>query len=229
MGVTVPVGFILLLVGTVLGLLCGMSGITIVKDIRRRLTRLREKETAEKHVEQKILDKAIVFNINGDVDQRKPLLEKNVGDFESSFIIPIKDVDLVKKIAEGGNGVVYLGRWKGINVAIKAIKTLENESGDEEFEKEVSLLASLHHPYILNFYGVCLTKSDKCMITQYLENGSLDRVLYQCRTGQLKLTLLQKLNMLYEVAAGIDYLHSLDPVIVHRDLVSLLFEFANIR
>ena len=219
LSVTIPVSIVLIIMSTIFGLVCGMFGFVSIKDIRKRLSRLKEKEIAEANVEQKILDKAIIFNVESDGELSAPLLERS-SDYDRSFIIAPKDLDLIKKIAEGGNGVVYLGKWKGVDVAIKAIKS-DLEGNDEEFEQEVSLLASLHHPYILNFYGVCITDSSKYMVTEYLENGSLDRLLYQCRNGQMKLTFLQKLKMLYEVTAGMDYLHSLDPIIVHRDLVCI--------
>ena len=117
--------------------------------------------------------------------------------------------------------MVYKGTWKGIEVAIKTIKA-KNDSRDD-FENEISLLASIRNPHILNFYGVCVTENETFMITEFLENGSLEGIIYLSRIGQFKLSFHEKLRILYEVAIGMDYLHSLTPKIVHRDLVS--FEF----
>ncbi|KAG2377713.1 hypothetical protein C9374_008798 [Naegleria lovaniensis] len=271
LGVALPVAVLLVLISVTLGLLCGISGIVMCRDIRKRLKRLREKEDAEKSVEKRILDKAIVFqgnssrvgNIqyseftqelnhssssrNWNSNLNSPLLsseekfqrmEEEVIHTRSvflpsastkkepslkSFIIAAKDLEILRKIAEGGMGCVYLGKWKGTLVAIKSLKLLtaellDDETKQEEFEKEVSLLASLRHPCILTFYGICLTEECKFMITEYLDNGSLDKILYKCRMGMIQLSFIDKLRILIQVARGMDYLHSLQPAIVHRDL-----------
>ncbi|EFC46759.1 predicted protein, partial [Naegleria gruberi] len=89
---------------------------------------------------------------------------------------------------------------------------------DDEFEKEVSILYSLRHQNILKFFGIALTEDSKYMITEYLENGSLERMIYKLRIGKASLTLKQKLIILQDICSGLEYLHSLEPPIVHRDL-----------
>ncbi|KAG2393027.1 hypothetical protein C9374_009604 [Naegleria lovaniensis] len=247
--VVLPIIFIVFVIGTCIGVLCGVN---ICIDIRRRLKRLHEKEKAELSVEQKIIDKAIIFNINSDdhdttsVDKyyskssgsgrsssskkshkdelRSPLLTSTADapsiEMEKkamSFLIPITDLTIIKKIGEGGIGTVYLGKWKDRDVAIKSLKARIDDDNDE-FEKEVSLLASLRHPCILQLFGVSVSKENKFMVTEYLENGSLERIIYNCRVGKQSLSILDKLSILQDISSGMDYLHSLTPAIVHRDL-----------
>ncbi|KAG2388890.1 hypothetical protein C9374_000329 [Naegleria lovaniensis] len=254
--VVLPIVFIVFVVGTCIGVLCGVN---ICIDIRKRLKRLREKEKAELSVEQKIIDKAIVFNMDSEENDttfandkfysksnsngsnngrnsssskkshkdelRSPLLNSTADASFSiemekkpmSFLIPITDLNIIKKIGEGGIGTVYLGKWKDRHVAIKSLKARIDDDHDE-FEKEVSLLASLRHPCILQLFGVSVSKENKFMVTEYLENGSLERIIYNCRVGKQSLSILDKLSILQDIASGMDYLHSLTPAIVHRDL-----------
>ncbi|EFC39724.1 predicted protein [Naegleria gruberi] len=217
LSVSIPVGVFIAIVSVFIGIILGMVGIPKINNIKRRLNLLQEKESAEQSVEQKIIDKKVVFNMNDEGDFKEPLLKNyELEDPIFRFIISPKDIDIVKKVAEGGNGVVYKGTWKGIEVAIKTIKA-KNESRDD-FENEISLLASIRNPHILNFYGVCVTENETFMITEFLENGSLEGIIYLSRIGQFKLSFHEKLRILYEVAIGMDYLHSLTPKIVHRDL-----------
>lgn len=133
-----------------------------------------------------------------------------------SFIISVDKLQIIKKIGEGGNGVVYLAKWMNLDVAIKSLKAAD----DQEFEKEALILSNLRHPNIVPFYELCITENSRYIVTQYLAKGSLDKVLYQCRIGKEVLTLKQRIEILLGTSHGMEYLHSLRPVIVHRDLVS---------
>ena len=133
-----------------------------------------------------------------------------------SFIIPISELTIERKLAEGGQGVVYVGNWGSSTVAIKSLKSDQSEG----FETEVSLLASLRHPCILTFYGISITNDSKYMITEYLSGGSLEKLIYSSKTKTIALTYLEKINILKDIAIGMNYLHTLTPPIIHRDLVS---------
>ena len=39
-------------------------------------------------------------------------------------------------------------------------------------------------------------------------------------TNHLKISMTTKLSILYDVSLGLSYLHSRDPVVIHRDLSS---------
>lgn len=116
--------------------------------------------------------------------------------------------------------VVYLGLWRNLKVAIKAVKAFDlSEEDSDEFDKEAAVLSRLRHFNVVQFYGVTVTKQSKYMITEYLSKGSLDRIIYQSKNGIIVLTLRRRINILIDVANGMDYLHSLKPAIIHRDLV----------
>ncbi|EFC37544.1 predicted protein [Naegleria gruberi] len=216
----------------ILGIISSTLVIYIVMKIRARLNKLSRKERAEKSIARKILDKRVIFGNAEDplstyytTSLTSPLLSQNEMELKmksrlEAIIINIEDLEIVKKISEGGQGVVYKAiLFKETSVAVKSLKNLaDDEELQLEFEKEASILASLQHANILKFYGVCITDETRYMVTEFLENGSLERLIFNCRNGKTNLTFQQKILLLQDIAAGMDYLHSLQPAIIHRDL-----------
>ncbi|KAL9657026.1 hypothetical protein ABK040_014575 [Willaertia magna] len=167
----------------IIGIGFGILLIYIIAKVFIKLKRLDKKEKAELEMEKKIIDKQIVFGESMDT----PLLGNN---YESSyynnnslwkniqqpsFIIPVEELELEKKIGEGGGGTVYSAKWGDNRVAIKSIKLSEE---NEDFEREVSLLSTLRHPNIVTFYGVTITNTSKYMVIEYLSKGSLKQAIY---------------------------------------------------
>ncbi|EFC48713.1 predicted protein [Naegleria gruberi] len=139
----------------------------------------------------------------------------NQNTVKSSVVIPVQDIEITKRIGEGGYGNVYKGLWVNTEVAIKSLKTAE---GSFEFEKEAAILSRLRHPNIVSFYGVCITETSKYMITEFVKKGSLDKIIYKCKQNIEFLSLKEKINILIGVSNGMNYLHSLQPSVIHRDL-----------
>lgn len=50
-------------------------------------------------------------------------------------------------------------------------------SSEQVFVKEAKIMRQLRHPNIVQFMGVCLEKPDLCIITEFLERGSLFDIL----------------------------------------------------
>jgi len=162
-----------------------------------------------------------------ELDQK--LLDYNDGSFShdeskisngSSHIIPIEDIEFIKKIGEGGFGTVFKANWNKTIVAVKSISTSDADPEEmEEFEKEAMLLNSLKHPNILSFFGICLSASKNLLVMEYLEEGSLDSLIQEWKLGRKKCKLDQKLKYMIDIANGMSYLHNLQPhPIIHRDL-----------
>ncbi len=161
------------------------------------------------------------------------------------WIIDFGEIQLGEQVGLGSYGVVYHGKWKGVEVAVKRfIKQKLDERRMLEFRAEMAFLSELHHPNIVLFIGTiesyalvfspqtntvplppppmmmiaigaCVKKPNLCIVTEFMRQGSLKDFLAD---NMRKLTWNMKLRMLHSAALGINYLHSLHPVIVHRDL-----------
>lgn len=108
-------------------------------------------------------------------------------------------------------------RWKNADVALKSIKIEDSDLDSNEFENEASLLSNIRHPNVVTFFGVCLTESNKFMVTEFMHGGSLDSLIYQCKVKKKFIPLADKIHMLSDIASGMSYLHhGKDKMIIHR-------------
>jgi hypothetical protein len=74
------------------------------------------------------------------------------------WIINYGEIQVGKQIGLGSYGVVYRGKWKGVEVAVKRfIKQKLDERRMLEFRAEMAFLSELHHPNIVLFIGTQLT------------------------------------------------------------------------
>lgn len=62
-----------------------------------------------------------------------------------------------------------------------------------------------------------MKKPNLCIVTEFLKQGSLRDIL---SNNTIKLAWQQRLRLLRSTALGLNYLHSLTPAIIHRDLKS---------
>jgi len=85
----------------------------------------------------------------------------------------------------------------------------------QDLEREVESFRHLKHKNLVTFVGACLEMPTPCLVTEYMPGGSLHHLLH---VKQTKLPLLHAINMCMQLADGVRYLHSQDPVVVHRDL-----------
>ncbi len=132
------------------------------------------------------------------------------------WIIEYSEIQLGKQIGLGSYGVVFRGKWKGVDISVKRfIKQKLDERSLLEFRAEMAFLAELHHPNIVLFIGACVKKPNLCIVTEFIKQGSLKDILHDT---SIKLPWMQRMRMLRSAALGINYLHSLNPVILHRDL-----------
>ncbi|KAK6947737.1 PAS fold [Dillenia turbinata] len=144
------------------------------------------------------------------------------GDSEPNSIldceIPWEDLQLGEEIGQGSYGIVYRGTWNGSDVAVKVyFANAYCEGTLLDYRKEINIMKRLRHPNVLLFMGAVYSPQRLAIVTEFLPRGSLFRTLH--RSNQA-LDIRRRLRMALDVAKGMNYLHTRNPPIVHRDLKS---------
>jgi serine/threonine protein kinase len=167
-----------------------------------------------------------------------------------SLLLPPQDVVLGPLIGIGGYGKVHSARWRGSAVAAKVFtlrfdansmdsppllgiaaavdsfvrfhikseaRTLDDERTGAAYERELLLLQSLRHPNICTLYGVVV--SPPMLVMELCAGGSLAALLRASTLASLPWT--RRTEIAAGVACGVDFLHSQEPPVIHRDLKSL--------
>ncbi|OQR85313.1 kinase [Thraustotheca clavata] len=125
-------------------------------------------------------------------------------------------ISLVKRLAQGGYGEVWLGQYHSSVVAIKILLPEKRSQSDiAAFMREITILATLDHPRIIKCIGAAWprTKRDIMLVTEYVAGGDLRALL------DLELNMewpSTKIQYAFHIAQALEYLHAFD--IVHRDI-----------
>ncbi|GAY52658.1 hypothetical protein CUMW_143580 [Citrus unshiu] len=116
---------------------------------------------------------------------------------EEGLEIRWSELLIKKKIGEGSFGTVYHAEWRN----------------------SVAIMKGLRHPNIVLLMGAVTEPPNLSIVTEYLSRGSLYKLLH-IPDARVVVDERLRLNMAYDVAKGMNYLHQRRPPIVHRDLKS---------
>ncbi|GMF30905.1 unnamed protein product [Phytophthora fragariaefolia] len=139
--------------------------------------------------------------------------------------IPLEKITRGKLISQGGYGMVYRGSYRGEVVAIKTLlpeqrKTLRQINS---FLSEIKMMAAMDHPRIVRLIGVAWDSlADLCSVAEYMKGGDLRSFLNHVEYQEHRPHGFdfEKARIALHVAHSLTYLHSLDPLVLHRDLKS---------
>ncbi len=123
--------------------------------------------------------------------------------------------EVLKKIGEGGGGVVYLANHLRLNklVVLKADKRDLN-ARPESLSREVSLLKNLNHTYIPQVYDYFTENGIVYTVIDFIDGESLDKPL---KRGDY-FSQPQIVEWACEILEALVYLHGQTPGILHADI-----------
>ncbi|VFQ74954.1 unnamed protein product [Cuscuta campestris] len=140
--------------------------------------------------------------------------------FSHSDILKATDNFSVDRIVgQGGFGTVYRGVLPdGREVAVKKLQR-EGIEGEREFKAEMEVLSGnglgWPHPNLVTLYGWSHCGSEKLLVYEFMEGGSLDKLILDPTTMPWR----KRINIAIDVARALVFLHhECCPPIVHRDV-----------
>jgi serine/threonine-protein kinase len=125
--------------------------------------------------------------------------------------------ELVRVLAAGGMGEVYLARHLGLDM-LRAIKVIRNDLREHDdararFAREAQVLARLSHNSIVQIIDFgALPNGWPYLVMEYIDGPNLDQVIEA--SGPMALT--SALGVLAQIASALRYAHKQN--VIHRDL-----------
>ncbi len=142
--------------------------------------------------------------------------------FDNTFEISVEEIEFLSEdIGKGTFGEVKRGIWRKENVAVKFLKEDMHVQEDilKTFIEECNMLKNLRHPNILLFMGAGTKGPSYFIVTEFCDSGNLFELLHHY--SNYELSWEERRRIALEIARGMNYLHSFQPPIVHRDLKSM--------
>lgn len=194
----------------------------------------RKKEIQEQDSEIERLTKSIEKLKVANLKPRRSERDKESNQSQSNNTQEIFEEDIKLTELVYPNGEVSLGSgtfgevkkclWRKTLVAVKFLKKSNDPKLQAEnvksFIEELNILKKLRHPNILLYLGACISGPEYFLVTEYCENGNLFSYLHE-QNHEKPIKDSTKIRIALEIAKGVNYLHSFDPPILHRDLKSL--------
>uniref|UniRef100_A0A0D9WRU8 Receptor-like serine/threonine-protein kinase n=1 Tax=Leersia perrieri TaxID=77586 RepID=A0A0D9WRU8_9ORYZ len=119
------------------------------------------------------------------------------------------------ELGRGASGVVYKGILKDKRaVAVK--KLADVTQCEEEFQHELSVISKIYHMNLVRVWGFCSDGPRRMLVSEYVENGSLVKMLFGNERSQILLEWKQR----FKIACGVA--KELEPKITDFGLAKLL-------
>jgi serine/threonine protein kinase len=130
----------------------------------------------------------------------------NLSAWPSVVSVNMHNLKAGRLLGKGGFGIVHEADWLEEPYAIK----ISNYGYQEILKYEIVALSGLHHPHIMHVV-CCAEEKTKCTYIMELMDMTLSEMLEDS-----DLSLVRCVDVMLQIAEGINYLHSRD--LVHRDL-----------
>ena len=123
---------------------------------------------------------------------------------------------IVRQLGQGGMGAVYEAIDQRLDTTVALKETLfADERLRKQFEREARLLARLHHPALPRVSDHFSEGDGQFLVMQFIPGDDLSEMMIR-RRGPFPAD--QVLTWADQLLDALDYLHTQDPQIVHRDI-----------
>jgi len=123
---------------------------------------------------------------------------------------------IVRQLGQGGMGAVYEAVDQRLDTTVALKETLfADERLRKQFEREARLLARLHHPALPRVSDHFSESDGQFLVMQFIPGDDLSEMMNRKR-GPFPAD--QVLTWADQLLDALDYLHTQDPQIVHRDI-----------
>lgn len=124
---------------------------------------------------------------------------------------------LLKKLGEGGKGIVYKARDTVLNrvVAVKMLKSaVTSEEAYSRFMTEAQAVAKLNHPNIVSIYDIGKEDGKQFFVLEFVDGESLRDLMGTYPEGKCDIETVLRIGM--DVCSALQYAHS--ERVLHRDI-----------
>jgi eukaryotic-like serine/threonine-protein kinase len=123
---------------------------------------------------------------------------------------------IIRQLGQGGMGAVYEAVDQRLDTTVALKETLFSEERlRKQFEREARLLARLHHPALPRVSDHFSEADGQFLVMQFIPGDDLSEMMARKR-GPFPTD--QVLTWADQLLDALDYLHTQDPQIVHRDI-----------
>ena len=123
---------------------------------------------------------------------------------------------IVRQLGQGGMGAVYEAIDERLDATVALKETLfADERLRKQFEREARLLARMHHPALPRVSDHFAEGEDQFLVMQFITGDDLAHML---TVKQGPFPADQVLTWGDQLLDALDYLHTQDPQIIHRDI-----------
>nr|XP_018626076.2 LRR receptor-like serine/threonine-protein kinase EFR [Nicotiana tomentosiformis] len=119
-------------------------------------------------------------------------------------------------LGSGSFSMVYKGMLRDGTLLAAKVFNVQLEGAFKSFDTECEMLRNLRHRNLTKVITSCSNLDFRALVLEYMPNGTLEKWLY---SHNFFLDMLQRLNIMIDVASAMDYLHNgYSTHVVHCDL-----------
>lgn len=131
----------------------------------------------------------------------------------SDAMLALEDIEMKEEIGRGGFSHVYLGTYKGAQVAVKKMPLVDKDAV-KYLDSELAILKNFDSPYLIKYHGAAIRGKEVYIVTEFMRGGDLSTILSKHTDVPLPWRL--RCRIARDAAEGIVTLH--DTEVVHRDI-----------